>query len=375
MFDGQLLIVAALIGACAALGVVAVIYSAIRYSLRANTLTNAMIPEGIDAALKAIPLAAFATDGSLTVIATNAAAERLGFHRREGLAVEGLDTILQTVRNTGTAEQRALTVPHRRGSDSYWDVVAAPFGGRHIFVVVTDRTQEHLADQMRRDFTANVSHELKTPIAAAQLLTEAIDQGADDPDRVHRFAHSLMQEVQRLGAMVNDIIQLSSIENESDRATFHPVDVGEVVESVVDRTQHLADEKSIECVVKASGGLQIWGRKRLVDNIAIALVENAIQYSPSGSRVGIELAEADNTVVLTVSDHGVGIPVSEQDRVFERFYRVDAAHSPNTSGTGLGLSIVRNAVRVLGGEIKLWSRPKMGSTFTIRLPRAEKIRQ
>lgn len=373
MSQSTLVMLSALLGAVFTAAIFGLFIAISRYSVRTSELFGSLLPKGVKDAIDALPVAAISVDASYTIVESNAAANQMEMVTDQTITNSDLIAVLDSVTQTRQSHHAEITITHRRGSDTYLEVIARPLTGPFILMLLLDRTEQNLIEQMRRDFTANVSHELKTPIAAAQLLSEAIGQATDDPARVAKFNSSLAQEITRLGTMVNDIIQLSSIESESNRARFHPVVVSDIVESVLDRSRNLASERDVTCTSKVDKNLAIFGRRRLLDNIVSALVENAILYSKPGSQVGVSV-EGDNHgyVVITVSDHGVGIPLEGQARIFERFYRVDAAHSPNTSGTGLGLSIVKNAVKVLGGDISLWSRTGVGTSFTVKLRQFER---
>jgi len=234
---------------------------------------------------------------------------------------------------------------------------------------VEDRTRERRVEAIRRDFVANVSHELKTPVGALNLLAEAVQEAADDPEAVTRFAGRMQTESARLTRLVQQIIELSRLQGDDPLYEPQTVDVDAVISRSIDQSTIDAQSKQISVVHDGEHGLQILGNG---DEVALALgnlVANAVAYSPNGSRVVVAARTDDLMVDLTVTDQGIGIPASEIERIFERFYRVDPARHRSTGGTGLGLSIVKHVAASHGGEVRVWSVEGQGSTFTLALPR------
>lgn len=245
---------------------------------------------------------------------------------------------------------------------------ASKFGDRYVMVLVEDRTESRKLEETRRDFVANVSHELKTPIGAIGLLAEAIQNATDDPATVSRFASSLIRESQRLGNLVQEVIQLSRVQGAKLQETAADVNLAQVVADSVERNQLLSEQRNVRIVTVDTPRIIIRGDYEMLTTALRNLIENALVYSEPGSQVGIGLRVVDDVAEIAVTDSGIGIPEAEQDRIFERFYRVDPSRSRETGGTGLGLSIVKHAAANHGGEVKLFSRPGLGSTFTLRLP-------
>jgi two-component system sensor histidine kinase SenX3 len=245
----------------------------------------------------------------------------------------------------------------------------APLSSRLVLALVEDRTRERRVEAIRRDFVANVSHELKTPVGALNLLAEAVQEAADDPEAVTRFAGRMQTESARLTKLVQQIIELSRLQGDDPLDDPEAVDVDAIVSHAIDQCTIDAQSKDIAVVHSGTKGLQILGQR---DEVALALgnlVANAVAYSPVGSRV-VVAAKANNMMVdLTVTDQGIGIPAGEIDRIFERFYRIDPARHRSTGGTGLGLSIVKHVAASHGGEVRVWSVEGRGSTFTLSLPR------
>ena len=245
----------------------------------------------------------------------------------------------------------------------------ARLGSRFILLIADDRTESYRLDAVRRDFVANISHELKTPIGAVGLLAEALEQASDDPDQVRAFAQRLTTEANRLASMTQEIIELSRLQAIDVLDTAEEVKVDDVVQAAIDKNRVAADSLGITLVGGGEKRLRVWGDEAMLVTAVHNLIANAIQYSVPPSRVGIGVSGTEDTIEIAVTDQGIGIPDDELDRVFERFFRVDQARSRSTGGTGLGLSIVKHVVQNHGGEIRVWSQPGRGSTFTIRLPR------
>ena len=238
-----------------------------------------------------------------------------------------------------------------------------------MLAVVEDITERRRLEEMRRDFVANISHELRTPIGALSLLAETLSE-EDDPDVVGRLAGRLHREALRLGRTVDDLLLLSRIEG--GEVATEPLTAAEIVAEAVDRTAVNARERQIEVKVDGDGSLGghlVGNRVQLVSALA-NLIDNALTYSDPGSVVLVSAAEAAGHLELGVVDHGIGIPAQDLERIFERFYRVDRARSRRTGGTGLGLAIVRHVATNHGGEVRVTSREGEGSTFVLRLPLA-----
>jgi two-component system sensor histidine kinase SenX3 len=250
-------------------------------------------------------------------------------------------------------------------------VRVARLGTRFVLVLAEDRTEAHRLDEVRRDFVANISHELKTPIASVSLLAEALDQAADEPEQVRRFAGRLSVEASRLARITSEVIELSRLQARDALRPDVLVDVDEVIAAAVDQNRVVAAAKRVDVAVRASTKAAVYGDRALMVVAVHNLVSNAIAYSNEGGRVGIGAKVDGGTVEIAVTDQGIGMEAEELDRVFERFYRVDQARSRNTGGSGLGLSIVKHTVQNHGGDVRVWSQPGRGSTFMIRLPVAE----
>ena len=243
-----------------------------------------------------------------------------------------------------------------------------------MLLLVEDLTEARRIEAVRRDFVANVSHELKTPVGALSLLSEAVMDAADDPEAVARFAGRMQIEATRLTSLVQEIIDLSRVQNDDPLEDAEPVAVDELVAEAVDRCRHPANAKQITMATVDAPDLYVWGHRGQLAAALGNLVENAVNYSPAHTRVGIAgrkvNAPGGNMVEISVTDQGMGISPADRERIFERFYRVDPARSRATGGTGLGLSIVKHVAASHGGEVTVWSAEGQGSTFTLRLPEA-----
>ncbi|WKD56770.1 Signal-transduction histidine kinase senX3 [Corynebacterium capitovis DSM 44611] len=252
---------------------------------------------------------------------------------------------------------RALVKPLALNDDSF--VVA--YG--------TDESENVRMESARRDFVANVSHELKTPVGGIALLAEALMQDPTDPEMVRYFGDKLLKESHRIGDMITDLISLSKLQGAEALPDMGPVRVDDVIDAAIQRNQVTADDREIELTRSARTGITVLGDRALLTAAVSNLVANAINYSPNNQPVSItQKVVRESVVLIRVTDRGIGIAPEHQKRVFERFYRVDKARSRSTGGTGLGLAIVKHVVANHGGNIKLWSRVGTGSTFTIELP-------
>jgi two-component system sensor histidine kinase SenX3 len=280
--------------------------------------------------------------------------------------------LVDRVRRSGEPVTEELNVSRGPFGDAtlYLFVRVARLGARYILLIAEDRTESFRLDEVRRDFMANISHELKTPIGAVSLLAEALASAAGDPKQVRKFAAQLSTESERLARITREIIELSRLQSQDALTKADRVDIDHVVAIAIDQNRVVADSHRIRLVSGGDKNSEVYGDEALLAIALHNLISNAIQYSPDGSRVGIGINSADGVVEIAVTDQGVGIPEDELDRVFERFFRSDPARSRNTGGSGLGLSIVKHVVQNHGGDIRVWSQPGNGSTFTVRLPEA-----
>ncbi len=243
-----------------------------------------------------------------------------------------------------------------------------PLGDGYTMVEAADTSDAVRLEATRRDFVANVSHELKTPVGAVGLLAEAVLDAADEPEEVRRFGAKIVREANRLGNLVTELIALSRLTGAEGLPELSVVDVDEVVSEALGRAQLSAEAAGIEIIVDRPIGLEVEGDQTLLVTALCNLIENAVAYSPTEASVSLSRRQVGETVEIAVTDRGIGIAPEHQERVFERFFRVDPARSRATGGTGLGLAIVKHVLANHGGDVRLWSRPGTGSTFTMRLP-------
>lgn len=239
---------------------------------------------------------------------------------------------------------------------------------RFAVIYLDDQSELARMEASRRDFVANVSHELKTPVGAMGVLAEALLESADDPETVRRFGRKLHTESQRLGRMVGELIELSRLQGAERLPDLVSVDVDTVVQEAISRHKVAADNAKITINTDAPSGCQVLGDQPLLVTAVANLISNAIAYSPDGSTVSISRRRRGEVIEIAVTDRGIGIALADQQRVFERFFRVDKARSRATGGTGLGLAIVKHVAANHNGSIRLWSRPGTGSTFTLSVP-------
>jgi two-component system sensor histidine kinase SenX3 len=310
-------------------------------------------------------------DGNNKVVGVNSWAESFGLVAR-GLLVHS--EILELVKRARLgSEIESFEGVLRVGLAQEKVSVAAKsklVEGDYVVIVLEDRTSDIRLDKTRRDFIENISHELKTPIGAIALLSEAIQEAGDDREAVSKFASSLNKESSRLTFLVQDIIKLSRLQSEEVLAAAELVDLNEVVAEAIDRNEQLASSRRIRLVSEQTSVLEVFGNREMLITAVKNLVENAISYSDQGTSVGVGCTTKDSVAEIAVTDSGTGISPEHQQRIFERFYRADPSRSRETGGTGLGLSIVKHVAKIHRGDVKLFSQVGVGSTFTLRIPLA-----
>ncbi|MCK7624625.1 ATP-binding protein [Streptomyces sp. RS10V-4] len=355
---------------------------------RTSLHTEAVLPPGVDTVLSVLRSSAVVLDEADTVVKASSAAYALGLVRGGRLAVEPMLQMARDTRRDGEIRQVELDLPRRgtgRGDALAVSARVAPLGSRLVLLLVEDLTEARRIEAVRRDFVANVSHELKTPVGALSLLSEAVMDASDDPEAVTRFAGRMQNEATRLTNLVQELIDLSRVQNDDPLEDAEPVPVDELVAEAVDRCRQQAGTKQIT-IAHSTGGpdgagtadLHVWGNRGQLAAALGNLVENAVNYSPARTRVGIAgrrvPSPGGDLIEIAVTDQGIGISEKDRDRIFERFYRVDPARSRATGGTGLGLAIVKHVAASHGGEVTVWSAEGQGSTFTLRLPEAGAVR-
>ncbi|WP_026122742.1 sensor histidine kinase [Nocardiopsis halotolerans] len=332
------------------------------------------LPPGIAEVLSALPSSAVVLDSADRVLRASSAARAFGIVRGEELVIGELLILARQVRRDGVIRETDIEVAVRKfGPDATsFAVRVAPLGGTGLVLVLAeDQTEHRRLEAVRRDFVANISHELKTPVGALSLLAETVQDASDDPEAVRRFTERMQTEATRLTAVIQDLITLSRIQGAEPMAEPSRVDLGPVVEEALDAVRMPADAKGIELVGSGAEGVTVMGDGGLLGTALRNLVANAVAYSPKNTRVAVSVGVSRNSVDISVADQGIGIPQQDLERIFERFYRVDAARSRATGGTGLGLAIVKHIMTHHRGEVTVWSKEGSGSTFTLRLPRPE----
>jgi len=371
--DSAWLVPAALVfGVVVGAGVFAILVYSARRGRRAVSVINATVPDGVDQVIEALESAGVVLDPSNNVVKASPGALSFGLVWNQALVHPELVRLVDRVRRSGEPVTEELSVSRGPFGDAtlYLFVRVARLGARYILLIAEDRTESFRLDEVRRDFMANISHELKTPIGAVGLLAEALASASGDPKQVRKFASQLTTESERLARITREIIELSRLQSQGALTRADRVDIDHVVAIAIDQNRVVADSHRIRLVRGGDKNSEVYGDEALLAIALHNLISNAIQYSPDGSRVGIGINSADGVVEIAVTDQGVGIPEDELDRVFERFFRSDPARSRNTGGSGLGLSIVKHVVQNHGGDVRVWSQPGNGSTFTVRLPEA-----
>lgn len=307
------------------------------------------------------------------VLHSNPQARTLGICRGDRVVIAEVLEQIRAVRRQQEPVVFDTEVGRGIGAPSlHLNVRVSPLGDRQVLVLADDRTPLLRVDETRRDFVANVGHELKTPIGAVRLLAEAVESAADDPEAVRHFAARMQRESARLGELVTQIIDLSRLQADDPMLRAEFVQVGDILDDALARSRELATKRAVNLVRTGDEEFTVLGdRTQLTDALA-NLVTNAIVYSDEKARVAITTLlvdeDGDNFVEVSVADNGIGISDENQQRIFERFYRVDYGRSRDNGGTGLGLSIVKHIAAVHGGTVNVWSKLGQGSTFTIRLP-------
>ena len=359
-------------GVVLGVGVVLVLLASARRGQRAVEVVSTAVPDGVDQVIEALESAGVVLDPSNNVVKASPGALAFGLVWNQALVHPELVALVDRVRRTGDSIAEELEVARGPFGDAniYLFVRVARLGARYILLLAEDRTESYRLDEVRRDFVANISHELKTPIGAVGLLAEALQAASDEPDQVKRFAKRLTKEAERLARITQEIIELSRLQAADALTKPEVVEIDHVVSLAIDQNRVAAESNRVSIVSGGDAGAEVYGDEPLLAVALHNLIANAIQYSPKGSRVGVGVNNADGVVEIAVTDQGIGIEDDDRDRVFERFYRVDPARSRHTGGSGLGLSIVKHVVQNHGGDVRVWSQPGNGSTFTIRLPEA-----
>lgn len=307
------------------------------------------------------------------VIHASSEANQIGILRNGRVVSEELLALIRVVRRTHKPQEGNIELPTTGLSEkvSNLRVRVAPLNDKGtILVLIDDVSEAERVDAVRRDFVANISHELKTPIGALSLLSEAVAASSNDPEMVKHFADKMLITSRRLTELVQQIITLSKLQDTNPLREFELVNIGDLVAEAISQSQTSAESRYIILSAEIIRNVELLGDREQLIMAFHNLIENAINYSPENTKVTVSVISDDETVSVVVKDQGIGIPESDLERIFERFYRVDPARSRETGGTGLGLSIVKHVASIHGGEVTVWSKPNEGSSFTMKFPRS-----
>ena len=362
------------VGLALGFGVALLVYFSRRKTAKAPPQPRNQLSNSISEVLDVLGPSALILNGTNYVAQATTTALALGLVNGRNLSHKKLLTLVAKARESQEALQIDASLPTgRKDVKLFITARAKSIGDGNVLLIVEDRTESHRLDEMRKDFMANISHELKTPIGAVGLLAEAMENSLDQPEILAKLLRNIRKEAKRLSSLVQDIIQLSRIQGTSKIAISKHVNLISVVREAIDRNSWRSEKHNV--------AIEFESEKRNVDVIGDAemltvavknLIENAIIYSNAGSSVAVVIEVANGLAQIRVKDSGIGIGKEDLERVFERFYRADQSRSRETGGTGLGLSIVKHAALMHQGDVQLFSKPGIGSTFTIRLPMVDK---
>jgi two-component system sensor histidine kinase SenX3 len=361
-----------LLGIALGLGVAALVWAGAGWHRRAEEVLEQPVPHGVDTALEVIGATGVVVDADNRVLRASKSAVALGIVDNRDIVYQPILDLVRESRKQGipVAREFELAGATKSSLPVHLLVRVAPLGLRLMLVVADDRSEMYRLDAVRRDFVANISHELKTPIGAVSLLAEALQYSADDPEQVRSFAQTLEREGHRLAEMTNDIIELTRLQSVGTIEDPQVVSIDQVIDQAVSGNSVLAEKSGITVSVSARTGAYVLGDFSSLVTAVHNLVRNAIAYSRGPSRVGVGALVKSGVIEVSVTDQGQGIANHDLERIFERFYRSDPARSRETGGTGLGLAIVKHVVNNHQGEVRVWSQLGKGSTFTIRLRQA-----
>ena len=331
---------------------------------------NRDVPEEVGRILAVLPSASIVVDPDGFVIQASARAYALGLITRNSVAIKEIVAMIERVVLDGETREQEMRVrrPPLGRELLELQVRVADLAPGRILILIDDLAEDRRVDAVRRDFVANVSHELKTPVGALSVLAEAVQSASDDADQVRHFAERMQVEASRLGHLIQDIIDLSRLQSDDPLLHAQVVNIDDVVHRAIEDVRTVADKREIDIVVACDPENFVYADFSQIQTALRNLLVNAIAYSSDGTSIAVYSRAVDAIVEITVKDQGVGIPTNDLDRIFERFYRVDPARSRVTGGTGLGLSIVKHVCQNHGGECTVWSEAGVGSSFTLRLP-------
>jgi two-component system sensor histidine kinase SenX3 len=344
---------------------------------RASNVAAEFIPAGARIDQKLIDLLELTdadyiiVDADDNVVTSSEAMINIGLIKSNRITSENIRKLIRSARKRHEVIEDEVAIPRGSLTSGFHErrVRIAGIGREDLVaILIFDDTEAQRLDAVRRDFVANISHELKTPIGGISILAEAISEGSDDPELVKNFSERMKIEATRLSHLVQEIIDLSRIQNQNTMQNSEMISLKKVIEEAIYQSKVRAEKRQVQINFACDADIEFFGdRKQLVMAFS-NLIENAINYSPERTTVNVVLKQEGEIAEITISDQGVGIAESDLERIFERFYRVDSARSRETGGTGLGLSIVKHVISNHGGDIQVWSAPGTGSTFTVLLP-------
>jgi two-component system sensor histidine kinase SenX3 len=321
--------------------------------------------------LDVLPDAAAIVDDADRVLAASANCVAMGIVSLDRIGPVEVRALNREVHRLSKTQSRDVIIKRNGSRLGEWEarIQISPIDDELSLLIAQDLSEERRLNDVRRDFVANVSHELKTPVGALSLLAEAVQAADTDIEQVRHFTSRMQIEVSRLTAMISDLVALSQVQGDAPLRNSAPVNVADIINEAVDTTKIAAEQKGIEVVVADDVNVgKIFGDDDQLNAALSNLISNAIKYSPAHTKVGVGSRRVDNMIEISVTDQGPGIPESDVERIFERFYRVDPARSRDTGGTGLGLAIVKHVCANHGGDCLVWSQVGQGSTFTLRFP-------
>jgi len=329
-------------------------------------------PIGIRRLVDVMDPAAIVVDADDLVLLANASARGLGMVRADRISMPALVAAVSSARAAGSRRTEVALPENVVGAGPRRVGVHAtrldPSGT--VALLLQDVTEVRRVEEVRRDFVANVGHELKTPVGALTLLAEAVQEAADDPEAIRRFSVRMRHEAERLARLVRELIDLSRLQGGDPLPALEPVPLDAIVAEAIDRTRLAAGAKGIQLTAAGQSDLIVRGVEPQLITALTNLLANAVAYSANETNVSVGTRARSGFAEIAITDDGVGIPDGDRQRVFERFYRVDQSRATATGGTGLGLAIVKHIVTNHGGSVEVWSEPGVGSTFTVRIPLA-----
>ena len=329
------------------------------------------LPELLIKTLNALDRDSLILDANGNAIFTTNNIDKLNLLKDGKIFSEEFLALIRVVRRTGVKQEASFELPRGPIGEGKREIqvsISMLSENGLVLIIVDDEGEKQRIDAVRRDFITNISHELKTPITALTLNSDALLEVKNEPDQVVRFADRIKQQAGRLNDLVQEIINLSKLQDADPLDVARNVNIVDVVKEAIDQCETNAEARKISLNLEKTDAAVVLGNRDQLVMAVHNLIENAINYSSTGTNVTIVVEVIEDIVEITVKDQGIGIAQNEIDRIFERFYRVDPARSRATGGTGLGLSIVKHVAQNHGGEIKVWSAPGVGSTFSLRLP-------